>query len=286
MKKLKEITKELRLLIDQQDENRHLLIRKFILYSPKMPLRLHQQQLIAESKQFQLSVYDAYFTQSNLNINCFSWGKGKTKVLLTHGWASKGLDFYELIVELRKIDDLEIITFDAPGNGSSISELSNLILYVNSIKAIYSNYAKPNIIIGHSLGVMANAIAIQELAFEPDLSISIAPLIRLKENFEQSLNLLEITQTDQETFFTNFADEVNVPASHFNIIERYTPNANQNHFLAFDPDDYISPYAYLKDFLDINPSINAKSYHDIGHYKILKSAVLINDVVEKVKILA
>ncbi len=282
MKKLKEIIKELKISVDQQDPERQALIRKFILYSPKMPLRLHQQQLIDESKQFQLSIYDTYFTQSNILVNCFSWGSGKIKVLLTHGWASKGLDFYELIVALKQIEELEIITFDAPGNGSSISELSNLILYIDSIKAIYHDYAKPNIIIGHSLGSMANAIAIQELNYNPELLISIAPLIGLKENFEQSLALLEINDADQKAFFANFAEEVKVPADHFNITERYTPNPNQPHFLAFDPDDHIAPYIYLKPFLDHNPAILSKSYDD-GHYKLLKSTVLIEDIVKKIK---
>ncbi|WP_029277036.1 alpha/beta fold hydrolase [Pedobacter borealis] len=102
-----------------------------------------------------------------ISINCFSWGNGKRKVLLTHGWASKALDFYELIIELLKIDDLEIIAFDAPGNGSSISEFSNLMLYAGSVKSIALNYAHPDALIGHSLGGMANVIALQELGLPP-----------------------------------------------------------------------------------------------------------------------
>ena len=122
MKRLKQIANELKLTQANPDA---ALMREFIFYSPKMPLRLHQEQLIAVSKQFSLQVFDTYFTNTEVSINCFSWGNGKRKVLLTHGWASKALDFYELIIELLKIDNLEIIAFDAPGNGSSISEFSN-----------------------------------------------------------------------------------------------------------------------------------------------------------------
>lgn len=280
MKKLKQLINELKISANHQDA----LIREFIFYSPKMPLRLHQEQLITESKQFSLNVFDQYFTKAEVSINCFSWGNGKNKILLTHGWASKALDFFELITELRKIDDLEIIAFDAPGNGSSISEFSNLILYAESVKAISLQYAEPDFIIGHSLGGMANAIALHELANRPKLLISIAPLIRLKENFEQSMDSVGINQEVQTIFFNNFATEFPVSASYFNLVDLYKLEGIP-HFLAYDPDDHISPYSFLEEFLKKNPRIQSKSYKDIGHYKILKSPELIEDILFKIKAL-
>lgn len=279
MKRLKQIVNQLKLTRATPDA---ALMREFIFYSPKMPLRLHQEQLIAASKQFSLPVFDSYFTQADVTINCFSWGNGKRKVLLTHGWASKALDFYELIIELQKIEDLEIIAFDSPGNGSSISEFSNLMLYADSVKSIVLNYAQPDVLIGHSLGGMANVIALQVLGLKPYLLISIAPLIRLKENFEQSLDSVNIGIKDQDVFFSNFAREFPVPADHFNLTELYQLSPDLDHFLAYDPADHISPYSFLKEFLAKNPVINAKSFEAVGHYKILKSADVIEDIVQRI----
>ncbi|WP_316803953.1 alpha/beta hydrolase [Pedobacter nototheniae] len=282
MKKLKQIVADIN-HAHLQNINADKLIRSFVFYAPKMPLRLHQQNLLDEAKKFSLEVYDTYFTQTNLTINCFSWGEGENKVLLTHGWASKAADFFELITELRKIDDVEIITFDAPGNGSSVSEFSNLMLYAKSVEAIVKNYAQPDIIIGHSLGGMANVLAIQETGIKPKLLISIAPLIRLKENFEQSLNSINIEQNVQKIFFQNFSNEFPVSADYFNLVDLYHSDKNPNHFLAFDPEDHISPLPYLQEFLDANATIQSRSYENIGHYKILKSPAVIDDIVEKIK---
>ncbi|MGQ7854749.1 alpha/beta fold hydrolase [Pedobacter sp. WC2501] len=282
MKRLKQIGNELKLTQVNPDAT---LMREFIFYSPKMPLRLHQEQLIDVSKQFSLQVFDTYFTNAEVSINCFSWGNGKRKVLLTHGWASKALDFYELIIELQKIDDLEIIAFDAPGNGSSISEFSNLMLYADSVKSIALNYAQPDVLIGHSLGGMANVIALQELEINPKLLISIAPLIRLKENFEQSLDSVNIGAKHQDIFFENFAQEFPVPVSHFNLTELYQLSPDLDHFLAFDPADHISPYLFLKEFSDKYPAINSKSFEDVGHYKILRSIDVIEDIVQRISAL-
>lgn len=280
MKRLKQLIGDLK---QQQGKPDAALMREFIFYSPKMPLRLHQEQLIAESKQFSLPVFDTYFTRSEISINCFSWGKGKRKVLLTHGWASKALDFYELIVALLKNDDLEVIAFDAPGNGSSVSEFSNLMLYADSVKSIALNYAQPDVLIGHSLGGMANVIAVQELGIQPELLVSIAPLIRLKENFEQSLDSVNIANQDQAIFFANFEQEFPVPASYFNLTNLYQLKDETNHYLAFDPEDHISPYPFLKEFLDKHPAITSKSFEDVGHYKILKSVEVIEDIAQQIQ---
>ncbi|RYD73902.1 MAG: alpha/beta hydrolase [Sphingobacteriales bacterium] len=279
MKRLKGVVNELKISAENQHRDAEKLIREFIFYSPKMPLRLHQETLLAESTRFSLKVFDAYFTRQELEFNCFSWGSGATKVLLTHGWASKAADFYELIVELRKIDSLEIIAFDVPGNGSSISEYSNLMLYADAIKSIVENYATPDILIGHSLGGMANVIAIQEIPLKPNLLISIAPLIRLKENFEQSMDSVNIGRLAQAHFFKNFSEEFTVNAEHFNLTSLYTLEADFNHFLAYDEEDHISPYPFLAGFLAENESIKSKAYPGAGHYKILKSTDVIADIV-------
>lgn len=283
MKRLKKIINELKISSNIQHDDAEKLIREFIFYSPKMPLRLHQEQLFASSNQFTLKVPDTYFTGAELSVNCFSWGNGKNKILLTHGWASKGADFVELITELNKMPDVEVIAFDAPGSGSSVSEFSNLMLYAESVKSIAANYAMPDFLIGHSLGGMANVIAIQEVALKPKYLISIAPLIRLKENFGQSMDSLNISLSAQENFFKNFSSEFPVDADHFNLTELYNLTGELNHFLAYDEEDHISPFPYLSEFLAKNKDVNAEAYKGAGHYKILKSPEVIDDIIKIIK---
>jgi hypothetical protein len=56
------------------------------------------------------------------------------------------------------------------------------------------------------------------------------------------------------------------------------------HWLAYDNDDLISPYKYLQELLNINPSISTKNYNNVGHERILKSPEMISDMVNEVKI--
>jgi pimeloyl-ACP methyl ester carboxylesterase len=280
MKKLKQIITQIKAdPTNTPDE----MLWQLICYSPKMPLRLQQEQLLNESEKFSLTVKDDYFAGKELVFNGFKWENGSRKLLITHGWGSKAADFMEIINALKEIDDLEIIAFDAPGNGSSEGELSNLLLFILSIKAITLNFGEPDILIGHSLGAMANVIALSEMKIKPSLLISIAPLIRLKENFEYTMNTVGVSQMAQDNFFKSFEEKFNKPASFYNLIDRYALDKKINHWLAYDENDHISTYNYLKEFLDANQSTVSQEYEGIGHERMIKSAQVINDLVEVVK---
>jgi hypothetical protein len=281
MKKLKQIFTEVKSNSSQTADELNQLLWQLICYSPKMPVRFQQQQLLDEAEKFSLKANDDYFAHKELTFNGFKWGNGKLKILITHGWGSKAADFTELTTALRGIDDLEIIAFDAPGNGSSEGELSNLLLYIQAVKAIKLNYGNPDVLIGHSLGGMANMLAIKETMVKPSLLISLTPLIRLKENFEASMNAADVPQPAQEAYLKSFETHFGKPAAYYNLIDLY--NFAGRHYLAYDRHDLISPYNCIEEFINANSSIESHNYENTGHEKIIKSPEVINDMVMQIK---
>ncbi|MBB5634818.1 pimeloyl-ACP methyl ester carboxylesterase [Pedobacter cryoconitis] len=255
------------------------LLWKLICYAPKMPLRLTQEELLNKAVSFQLSVTDTYFTGKELIFNGFKWGTGNRKILLTHGWSSKAADFSAIIEELLKFEDVEIIAFDAPGNGSSPAELSNLILYIESIKEIINQYGKPAIVIGHSLGAMANVIALQQAEVKPDLLISIAPVIKLKALFCNMMNSVNVPQDLQDNFFESFQATFQRPASDYDLDTYYNFDQTLNHWIAFDEDDKVVDSVYLSTFLKDRPWIKSENYKGAGHEKLIRHPPLLNDLI-------
>ncbi len=247
-----------------------------------MPPRLQQQQLLERAELTVLKANDDYFAKTALSFNSFRWGNGKIKILLTHGWGSKAIDFGEIISVLIQRDDFEIIGFDAPGNGSSEGELSNLLLYIQAVKAVVLHYGTPDIAIGHSLGAMANLIALEEMEIKPTILVSLAPLIRLKENFEFSMSAIGISQAEQTKFLDSFQEKFGFPATKFTFDDCYHFGSDLNHWLAYDENDRISPYAYLENFLEAQPAIKTKNYRDAGHDKVIKSPFVIADLLEQI----
>lgn len=283
MKKLKELFIRVKAIDHNDNEDITDLLWQLICYSPKMPVRLQSQQLLDEATPFTLQADDPHFSRSMLKFNGFLWGSGSHKVLITHGWGSKAADFTELITALKTIDDLQIIAFDAPGNGSSEGELSNLSLFAKAAEEIVKTYGTPDILIGHSLGAMANTIAINSLGIKPSLLISIAPLVRLRENFIATMTAADVPVADQDKFFEAFKLLVEVPASHFNLRGLYPDDSAAKHLLVYDREDKTAPYNYLQEFLSNHPQILTKEYEGVGHERIIKDAGLIEDIVKAVK---
>ncbi|MBB6109069.1 alpha/beta fold hydrolase [Mucilaginibacter lappiensis] len=283
MKKIKEIFTRVKELQHGDNEDVTDLIWQLICYSPKFPLRLQQQQLIDEAAPFTLEVDDPHFSQSILKFNGFIWGNGNRKVLITHGWSSKGADFIDLITALRTIDNLQIIAFDAPGNGSSEGELSNLILFAKSTEAVIKTYGAPDVMIGHSLGVMANIIAIQQTGIKPSLLISITPMVKLRENFITTMNSADVPKAAQDRFFERFNEIFNVPTSYFNLADMYQDEIAVKHWLAYDQEDKMAPFPYTQELLNRHPIIGFKEYPDATHERIIKDPRLIEDVLELIR---
>jgi hypothetical protein len=284
MKKLKQIIAQTKEVAAANASGFNNLVWQLICYSPKMAVRLQQEQLLNEAKHFSLTVSDDYFAKKELTFNGFKWGSGKHKILITHGWGSKAADFGDIITALREIDDVEIIAFDAPGNGSSEAELSNLLLFILAAEAIIETYGKPDVMIGHSLGAMANVMVIKEMGITPSLLVSLTPLVRLKENFEASMNAAGVQQQAQDEFLESFEELFGYPASWYNLNRQYLFDIEPNHWLAYDHADLVAPYTYLQGFLNANSSVNTKHYEGTGHERILKSPEMIADLVKEVKI--
>lgn len=279
MKKLKQVINEIKALLPIRSPKLDGLLAEYLFYSPKMPLRLAAEQLLARSEVSNVIVYDEFFSGNNLNVNTFKWGDGSCKIFLTHGWGSKAADFAEIITPLLEMDDVEVIAFDAPGNGSSEGGLSNLLLYISAFKAVVVKYGEPDVVIGHSLGAMANVAALSELKLVPKLLVSLTPLVLLKENFEASMDAIGVDKGYQASILENFATKFGVPASYFTLEQFYNFEDELNHWIYYDVHDLISPFEYLKEFLDKHGEINTKDFDGAGHERILKSPEMIGELV-------
>ncbi|NQX40493.1 Pimeloyl-ACP methyl ester carboxylesterase [Pedobacter steynii] len=278
MKKLRKIVEDIKNLSGGEPDQLQALLWQLICYSPKMPLRLHQQKLLDEAEITSLKVHDQYFSQSDLKINCFKWGNGPVKILLSHGWGSKGSDFSEIISMLRANKDFQIWSFDAPGNGSSEGEISNLFLYAESIKQLFIHAGIPQVMIGHSLGGMANALALQQSKAYPQLLISIAPMVNLKDNFIASMEAVKTSGEARERFFADFEKLFEQKTEHFVLNKIYDFSDQLKHLLIYDSNDLISPSSYIEAFLKENPETIASAYEETSHSKILTDPRVLNEM--------
>jgi hypothetical protein len=129
---------------------------------------------------------------------------------------------------------------------------------------------------------MANVSALTELHITPKLLVSIAPFILLQENFIRSMTAVGVPTDAQQAFLDDFKSRYGIYPSEYAMQKLYTFDSTLNHWLAYDEHDAMLPDAYLQAFLKAHPTIKTKNYSGAGHERIIKSAELIADVVERV----
>jgi len=242
----------------------------YISFPIRLPNRPHQEELMAQASRFSMPVEDPYFAKKELRFQGYIWGSGSRKIYLTHGWSSKAADFTEIITALQLLEDVQIIAFDALGNGSSEGELSNLMLYVKPLEAIIEKYGMPAVLIGHSLGAMANVVALKSFELQPKLLLSITPVIELADNFTGMMNHAGVTPEDQSRWFQDFLDYYKLPVSYFDMKSLYSALPATKHLVFYDESDEMLPYTQLEVFLQQHPEIETQAFNGAGHYRILR----------------
>lgn len=272
-----------RLVQVKQAQNQQELMAalwSYISFPVKLPNRPHQIELLDRAVSFERQAHDPYFAKKDLTFKGYRWGGGARKIYLTHGWSSKAADFTEIISALLELDDVQILAFDALGNGSSEGELSNFMLYVKPLEAIIQEFGMPEVLIGHSLGAMANAVAMKSFKEKPGLLISITPVVELRQNFTGMMQYAGVSAGDQLRWFEAFHQYYQLPVSYFDLKSLYNHDPEIRHVLFYDEQDELLPFEQLSAFMKQESEIETQALNGAGHFKILKEQALLDDILK------
>jgi pimeloyl-ACP methyl ester carboxylesterase len=91
----------------------------------------------------------------------YRWGTGPETVLLVHGWRGRASQFATL-VEALESPARTIVAFDAPGNGDSPGNRTDLRDYLALIRLVARESGGLDLLVGHSFGVLGAFVAVHE----------------------------------------------------------------------------------------------------------------------------
>lgn len=102
----------------------------------------------AKAKAQQLQIGKTDFT-------AYEWGKPSDPgVILVHGWSGRATQFFKIIENL--VDNgFYVVSFDAPGHGSSKQKMSSMPEFADAAAVCAKTFGPFNYGIAHSLGGMA-----------------------------------------------------------------------------------------------------------------------------------
>ena len=160
------------------------------------------------------------------NIKLYEWGNPQNpKILLAHGWESRGTALRMFVPQLLKLG-YYIIAYDAVGHGDSSGKLNNISTNAKTIAAIINHYGGIYGAIGHSFGCSSLVYAMQYI----DNSISIEKLVFLavphktKKIIDGFFKTVNAPDGVKKSFYSiieaanqRSLDEIDVATAHSNV---------------------------------------------------------------------
>ena len=144
------------------------------------------------------------YSVRDFEIQTYRWhGSGK-KVLLAHGWDDNAAR-WRPVISLLKSEGFDVMAVDGPAHGRSSSEITNGILFAESLGVVSKDYL-PDIAIGHSFGGLSSCYCFaKEDSHQIEKLILLAAPSRLSTSFEhfyQSQNLNQAARDAVASIFT------------------------------------------------------------------------------------
>lgn len=148
-----------------------------------------QDQLLQSARR-------TYVLDGHTKIRVYAWGTGESRILLAHGWQSRGtaLRYFVPVLVQR---GFRVVAMDAPGHGESSGWRTSLTTYAHAIRLVDRQYGPFTGAITHSFGGRALTYA---MAYEPnDWQIRRVVMLAAPSSYADIID--------------RFSDQLNMPAN-------------------------------------------------------------------------
>lgn len=240
------------------------------IFSTPRKGKLHSEEL-----EYLKSADQKVFEYDGIAIQTYQWAGSKPTVLLVHGWESNTYRWKDLI-EILIAENYNIVALDAPGHGNSGHKTFNAVLYSECINMVAQEF-KPEVIIGHSIGGTASALATNN----NKLPIEKLVMLGAPSNFDEVINnYIKIMGYNNrvvkamDAYFLKYFGKL--PS--FYSIKNFSEHLEANGLIIHDKKDRIISY---RDALHISKYYkNATLIKTKGFGHGLKNEIVYNHILE------
>jgi esterase/lipase len=102
-------------------------------------------------------------------LKTYVLGNGPIRILLIHGWESNSWRWRKFIRSMG-MENYTFICIDAPAHGASSGKTFDMRILLEGIYRLYQEY-QPHVIIGHSMGGMANLLHAAHYPVDKELKL-------------------------------------------------------------------------------------------------------------------
>lgn len=229
---------------------------------------------LPQAEPFQLDI-------NGMKAQGYRWSPeipGKYKVLLVHGYRSQALKFEHMVLPLLE-KGFTVLAFDGPAHGKSTGKHIQPFNYMKMILAIEAMEGPIYAFVGHSLGGLALALAMERIAFiDSRKLILIAPAVESHRSINNFFSIVPVREKVRNRFREFVEQLAGYPIHYFSIV-RILQNVSMQVLWIHDKDDLICPLEDAQPLIDKQlPHIEFYITENLGHNKIYRDSEVVRRI--------
>ncbi len=240
-----------------------------------MKLRDHEIEILDKAKKEKIKI-------DNFDIQTYEWKGGPEKILLIHGWEGQAGNFSDIIKRLLA-ENFSVLSFDAPSHGFSSKGKTNFFDFSKVVGAMI-NRTGANKLISHSFGGVATTYALYS-----DLSLNIEKYVllttpdRFIERIDDVSAKVGITDEVKNRLLDRLASEMSLRPEQFNVSDFVKVINVKQAIIIHDKNDRVLPIQQSENVAKNWKNCNLIAIEGTGHFRILRTPIVIDQVVDFLK---
>jgi len=213
---------------------------------------------------------------SSGGLSTLSWGEGSRTVLLVHGWGGSGLQLGELVGPLVE-RGFRVLTFDAPGHGSSPGRRSSLPAMAAALAAVAQQHDPVEAVVAHSLGAAATTLALGTGQLEVQRVVAVAPVARFAAIREYFASTTRFSAQVVEQLWQQLERQFGVSWADYEPLE-LARSQRASLLVIHDRDDLELPLSEGEAFAEAWPGGTLMTTVGLGHRRLLTDPEVIEQI--------
>ncbi len=240
---------------------------KLFLSPRKFPLKAWEKKMESRGRRILLD--------SGLSV--ISWGDAPRKILLVHGWESRGTQMSGFVDALLAVG-YQVVAIDGPAHGHSVGQKANPYLFSKAVSLVYKTLGPFEGVVGHSMGGNAVATAIAE-GLECSKVVLISSPSSIENVLKRFAKFVGLPKSSRYQFIRLIEEAVGKPAKSLNTAANLSNNTSAG-LVIHDMDDPEIPYAEAVEIVKQWKTCSLFSTEGFGHRAIVRQDLVWNKVAD------
>ena len=203
----------------------------------------------------------------NNGLSAITWGASERKILLVHGWESRGTQLSGFVDTLLA-EGFQVIALDGPAHGQSKGRQANPAAFSQAVSQAFRQLGPFEGVLAHSMGGSALGLSLAE-DIQCDKVVLISSPSSIVSVLQRFAGFIGLPRSSTERFIGMVERNVGRPADALDTAKNLSLVASAG-LIIHDKRDREVPYDNALDILRQWPSAQLLSTDGYGHRAILR----------------